>query len=163
VFDRVVVDRQVFDALASDTRVAILKELDERRKTLTELSQKLECNKAAVYKHLSKLVGVGLIKKEEKVHKWIYYSLTWSGKNLLHPERVKITLLLSTAVILLVGTIISAYYYIKEEIADSGAGIAQTQQQSNTFLVFIGFFSISLIFFVLTFFIWRASKKDVKI
>jgi len=73
---KIVIDREVFAALASDTRIEILKQLDERRKTLSEMSRAIGCNKSAIHKHLSKLVEIGLIEKEESDHKWIYYSLT---------------------------------------------------------------------------------------
>jgi hypothetical protein len=33
--------------------------------------------------------------------KWVYYRLTWKGQNVLHPERVKIAILLSAAALAL--------------------------------------------------------------
>jgi len=109
-----VIDRDVFSALASDTRIEILKQLDERRKTLSEMTKNLDCNKSAIHKHLSKLVEAGLVSREESDHKWIYYSLTHKGKSILHPEKFRLTLLLSSAVISLAGAIISALLYLKE-------------------------------------------------
>jgi hypothetical protein len=40
-----------------------------------------------------------LVKKEDTTRKWVYYSLTWKGKNLLHPERVRVMVALATIAI----------------------------------------------------------------
>jgi len=159
VSDKIIIDREVFTALSSDTRIEILKELDERRKTLSELAKKLGCNKSAVYKHLSKLTEAGLVKKEEQVHKWIYYSLTWKGKNILHPERTKLILLLSTAVASLVGALLSAYIYVKERASQSGPGVAQTHPPSYALYFSIIFLFISISFFLLSLFTWKRREK----
>ena len=77
---KVVLDSEVFKALASPTRLAVLRSLDERRKTVTELARDLELNKATVHEHLQLLVATGLIKKrDDEGRKWIYYELTWRG------------------------------------------------------------------------------------
>ncbi len=79
-----------FRVLASDTRIEILKHLDESQLTVSDLSRKLDMNKATVHEHLAKLMGVGLVKKDDSPRKWVYYRLTWKGRNLLHPERVRV-------------------------------------------------------------------------
>lgn len=94
---KVVLDSDAFKALASDTRLEILKALDVRRLTVTELGRVLDLNKATVFEHLKQLTAAGLVKKEDEGRKWIYYRLTWKGKNILHPEDAQIFLLLSTA------------------------------------------------------------------
>lgn len=83
---KVTLDMETFKALASSTRLDVLHALDERRKTLSELSRELDLNKATVHEHLQLLVATGLIKKDDEGRKWIYYSLTWRGQKLLHPE-----------------------------------------------------------------------------
>lgn len=82
--------------LVSDTRIDILKRLDERRKTVTELSRELNLTKATVHEHLSKLFGAGLIRRNDETrHKWVYYELTRKGREILHPhETTKMTILL---------------------------------------------------------------------
>lgn len=89
-----------FRVLASNTRIDILKLLDESQLTVSDISRRLDMNKATVHEHLSKLMEVGLVKKDDSPRKWVYYSLTWKGKNLLHPERVRV--MVSLAVILTV-------------------------------------------------------------
>jgi len=88
--DKVKIDRKTLFALASDTRLEILKKLDERRMTLSELSKTLGLSKTAVKEHLDILLEVGLIIKVDRDRKWVYYELTKKGKNILHPtEKTK--------------------------------------------------------------------------
>lgn len=95
--DKITLDRDAFKALASDTRLDILKSLDQRQKTVTELSRELDLNKATVFEHLEKLAQVELVQKLEDERKWVYYALTWKGRRILHPETITIALLLSTS------------------------------------------------------------------
>ncbi|MEA3198775.1 MAG: hypothetical protein QOE90_203 [Thermoplasmata archaeon] len=97
--DKITLDRAAFKALASDTRLDILKALDARQKTVTELARELDLNKATVFEHLEKLAEVGLIQKieEDVERKWVYWQLSWKGRRLLHPEAITFSLLLSTA------------------------------------------------------------------
>jgi len=97
LLDKITLDREAFKALASDTRLDILKSLDQRQKTVTELSRELDLNKATVFEHLEKLTQVELVQKLEDERKWVYYQLTWKGRRILHPEKITIALLLSTS------------------------------------------------------------------
>lgn len=84
---KITLDADTFRALASSTRLTVLKALDERRKTLTELSRDLALNKATVHEHLQLLTAAGLVRKrDDEGRKWIYYELTWTGQRILHPE-----------------------------------------------------------------------------
>ncbi len=84
---KITLDAETFKALASATRLTVLKALDERRKTLTELSHELQLNKATVHEHLGLLLAAGLIRKrDDEGRKWIYYELTWTGQGILRPE-----------------------------------------------------------------------------
>lgn len=102
---KVVLDSDAFKALASNTRLEILKALDVRRLTVTELGRVLDLNKATVFEHLKQLTAAELVKKEDEGRKWIYYRLTWKGTNILHPENAQILLLLSTAALGMGGSI----------------------------------------------------------
>ncbi len=84
---KVTLDVETFKALASPTRLDVLRALDERRKTLSELAKELELNKATIHEHLQLLVACQLVKKrDDEGRKWIYYELTWQGERLLHPQ-----------------------------------------------------------------------------
>ena len=96
--NKITIDKKALFALASETRIEILKKLDEKRMTLTELSEVLDISKASVKEHLDKLVEAGLIERIDEGRKWVYYELTEKGRRILHPERAtKIFLLLASA------------------------------------------------------------------
>lgn len=94
---KITLDQESFKALASDVRVGILKVLDERRQTVTDLSNLMGLSKPTLLEHLEKLQHAGLVKRMDEGRKWIYYELTDKGKKILHPERVSIVVALSSA------------------------------------------------------------------
>ena len=96
----ITLDQESFKALASEVRVGILKKLDERRQTVTDLSVLLSLSKPTLLEHLEKLQAAGLVKRVDEGRKWIYYELSQKGRKLLHPERVAIVLALSSAGVL---------------------------------------------------------------
>lgn len=100
---RVELDRRSLFALASDTRVEILRSLQPMRRTVSQLSETLSIDKAAVHRHLKKLEEGGLVKRYED-HGFVYYGLSWKARDLMTPgenTRIVITLasLLLTAVL----------------------------------------------------------------
>src|SRR5436853_3169234 len=97
---KITLDQESFRALASDVRVEVLKRLDARRETVTDLSNLLALSKPTLLEHLEKLQSAGLVKRIDEGRKWIYYELTDKGRKILHPERVAITLALGAAVVL---------------------------------------------------------------
>ncbi len=94
---RITLDQESFKALASEVRVDILKKLDERRQTVTDLSNLLGLSKPTLLEHLEKLQAAVLVKRVDEGRKWIYYELSDKGRKVLHPERVSIVLALSSA------------------------------------------------------------------
>jgi DNA-binding transcriptional ArsR family regulator len=101
--EKITLDKEVFKTLASGTRVDILKSLDRRRKTLTELSKQFGMSVSTVKEHLDNLVSVGLIEQKDEGYKWKYYELTRKGKDILHPEDKKIWILLSISAVAMIG------------------------------------------------------------
>ena len=102
---KVTLDMNTFKALASDSRLDILRSLDGKKLSLNDISKVTKLNKATLHEHLVKLNQAGLVKKYEREgHKWVYYKLTWKGEGLLHPENTRIVVMFSiTFVSLLVG------------------------------------------------------------
>lgn len=93
-------DMETFKALASDTRIDILKELAERKKTVTELAEVLNLSKSTTHEHLLRLTEADLVRKIESSNKWIYYTLTEKGFDLIQPsKRKKVILILSSALL----------------------------------------------------------------
>jgi DNA-binding transcriptional ArsR family regulator len=94
---RVELDKKSLFALASDTRVDILKSLQPMRRTVTQLAESLGIDKAAVHRHLKKLEEGGLVKRYED-HGFVYYGLSWKARDLMSPtENTKVIVLLSSS------------------------------------------------------------------
>ncbi|MFH1294800.1 MAG: winged helix-turn-helix domain-containing protein [Candidatus Aenigmatarchaeota archaeon] len=96
--EKITLDIKAFRTLASDSRIAILKSLDERRRTLTELSKKFNLSASTVKEHMEKLIEAELIRMVDDGHKWKYYELTSKGRQILHPGTTKIWVLLAISV-----------------------------------------------------------------
>ena len=75
--------RAEFKALSSDTRTQIIKFLNERNYTLSEISKKLELSAPTVKQHLEILENSEIIIQLDSGHKWKYYTLTKKGKILV--------------------------------------------------------------------------------
>ncbi|MDD3492378.1 MAG: winged helix-turn-helix domain-containing protein [Candidatus Thermoplasmatota archaeon] len=123
---KVTLDQTSLTALASETRIGILKQLDQRPMTTSELSRALDLSKPTILQHLEKLDGARLVTKKEQGKKWIYYQLTSKAKNILHPERVKISFLLSLAVASALGAVLALWRYLAE-----GAPVYRTLSQDS--------------------------------
>ncbi|MEW5760504.1 MAG: ArsR family transcriptional regulator [Candidatus Thermoplasmatota archaeon] len=127
----ITLDRKTFRVLASETRIAILKALDEKQKTISDLARELGMNKATVFEHLEQMADVGLVKRAEEEErlttikpqpaleeqygpprKWVYYRLTWKGRNILHPERVRIAILLCGLLTIFILSLVYVSYSI---------------------------------------------------
>jgi DNA-binding transcriptional ArsR family regulator len=108
---KITLDQDTFKVLASETRIEILKVLEKSQLTVSDLSRVLNMSKATLFEHLDKMVRVGLIKKKEDHRKWVYYRLSWKGKNILHPQRTKIAIVLGISVTFLI--IISIFYTLQ--------------------------------------------------
>ncbi len=95
--DEITLDKEVFKALAGDTRVSVLKSLLERRKTQSELAKELSLAAPTIKDHLDILLKAGLVREMDDGHKWKYIELTVKGKSLLQPSDKRIMVLLGTS------------------------------------------------------------------
>ena len=126
---KVTLDINAFKALASDTRLDILRTLDGKKMSLKDISNATNLNKATLHEHLSKLNEAGLIKKKEREgHKWVYYRLSWKGESLLHPENTKIVVLFTTTFIALWAGIIQMIWYVRGRMTDIGSYLYYSQK-----------------------------------
>ena len=115
--EKISIDKKALFALASETRIEILRKLDEKRMTLTEMAEELGISKPAVKKHITKLEEVGLIRKRDEGRKWIYYELTPKGRQILHPEsRTKIILMLFSAIVALIGGLFEILRFVSKPV-----------------------------------------------
>ncbi len=90
-----------FKALSSESRTKILKMLDERNHTLSELAAKTGMAAPTVKQHASVLVQSGLIELRDEGRKWKYYALTKKGKDIVNAKsnNTNILLILSSAIL----------------------------------------------------------------
>ncbi len=105
---RIVLDDKSFKALSADSRISIMKSLNERRRTLSELSQKLDLGNSTIKEHCDILVNAELIKQMDEGRKWKYYELTQKGKQIITPnlmEEVKVLIVLCFGVFAIGGII----------------------------------------------------------
>lgn len=107
--DKITLDRETFRALAVETRVEILKRLEERKLTLTDLSQKLNMSPSTVKEHLDRLVSAGLIEIIPGDTKWKYYKLTRKGRGILNPHETKVWFILAVSLISLVAVVYNLF------------------------------------------------------
>ena len=82
----VALDRDDLAALSSNVRVAILKSLDTRPMTMSELADGLGLSRSTVHEHLGVLADADLV-THENVRKWRDYTLTKRARQVLHPGR----------------------------------------------------------------------------
>lgn len=92
-------DSRAFKALSSQTRVALLKKLVGKPRSLTALAQELGLSVQATDEHLRKLADAGLVEKDKK-NKWAYYRLTPAGQSLVQPDRQPVYLMLAVSLLL---------------------------------------------------------------
>jgi len=120
---KVTLDMNSFKALASDTRLNILKTLDGKKMSLKDISKATGLNKATLHEHLTKLTEAGIVKRKEREgHKWVYYKLTWKGEGLLHPENTRIVILFSVTFVALAAGITQFINYLRFRTSNLSMG-----------------------------------------
>lgn len=98
------ISKNLLKSLTVDTRVDILKSLENRPMTASELSRSLGKHVTTVSEHLNLLKNSDLIERIERPgRKWIYYKLTRSGKQVLHPRPYKLVFMFSIVIFCIIG------------------------------------------------------------
>lgn len=106
---KVELDKRSLFALASDTRLDILKALQANRRTVSQLADLLSIDKAAVHRHLKKLEEGGFVVRTED-HGFVYYGLSWKARDILTPnDNTKIVLLLTCSLVCVIGMVAVVY------------------------------------------------------
>ncbi len=119
-------DKETFKALASGTRVDILKLLGQRRHMQTEIAAVLGLSTPTVKEHLDALEKAGLVERHEEGRKWKYYSLSKKGKGVLNPEEMKIWIVLSLFIFSVVGGIWTFFKSFAQAVAPEAQMMAKT-------------------------------------
>jgi DNA-binding transcriptional ArsR family regulator len=119
---RITLESNTFKALSAKSRVDILKHLNHRKYTQSELAQLLSMKVPSVKEHLTELEKAELVKKLDEGRKWKYYELTHKAKSILHPEEKQIFIALGVFVLSAIGT---GYLFLKESFGVSYSSFAE--------------------------------------
>jgi len=103
--ENIQLSRSLLKTMVVDTRADILKLLEDRQMTASEISRALNKHVTTVSEHLEVLKESGLVERLERPgHKWIYYKLTKDANRILHPTSYnKWAIILSISLILVFG------------------------------------------------------------
>ena len=172
---KVSLDLDSFKALASETRLDILRTLDGKKMSLKDITQATKLHKMTLYEHLNKLVSAGFIKRiEREGHKWVYYKLTWKGASLLHPENTRIVVMFSITIIsLFFGLISFIAFMIQEPVRTmasndnffipvrvvKGAEESASELSTSPIFLYIGIILLIVFFSLLVVSVWRYRKN----
>ena len=106
-------DRGDIAALSSDVRVVILKSLDTRPMTMSELADGLGLAKSTIHEHLTVLADADLV-THESARKWRDYTLTERGRRILHPGRDhRIIIILGTSFAAMTAGVLCVTSYLR--------------------------------------------------
>ena len=161
---KVSLDIDSFKALASETRLDILKTLDGKKMNLNEITKATNLHKMTLHEHLSKLTSAGFIKKiEREGHKWVYYKLSWKGQSLLHPENTRIVVMFSMTIISLLFGIFSFFVYIGQQSVTLQKELLTSPRSApmseNPFFMYLTVIFITIFSMLLLVSIWRYKKN----
>ena len=107
--DELKVSKNLLKTLTVDTRTDILKTLEKRPMTASELSRKLGKHVTTVSEHLNLLRNFDLVERVERPgRKWVYYKLTKPAEKILHPTSYRWSFVL--LVVLL--SFVSGWYFL---------------------------------------------------
>jgi len=161
---KVSLDIDSFKALASETRLDILRALDGKQMNLNEMTKVTNLHKMTLHEHLSKLTSAGFIKRiEREGHKWVYFKLSWKGQSLLHPENTRIVVMFSMTFFSLLFGIITFIFYIRQlSISRSQELLTAPKSGSmgtDPFLLYLTVIFIIIFSTLLTVSVWRYKKN----
>ncbi len=127
------ITKKTIKALASDTRLEILKMLAGRRKISADIAKQLRLAPSTVNEHMKILEQAGLVKRKDTGHKWIYFEITDSGRNLVQPRSpVQFILILSLGIVMiLVGGIRSILGPVKTRAFAAENVLSKTVQSGD--------------------------------
>ncbi len=99
------VSKNLMRTLTVDTRTNILKALEKRPMTASELSRKLDKHVTTVSEHLDVLKNTDLVERVERPgRKWVYYRLTKPAQKILHPTSYRWSFIFLVAFLSFVGS-----------------------------------------------------------
>ena len=165
---KVNLDIESFKALASETRLDILRVLDGKKMSLNEITKATNLHKMTLHEHLSKLTSAGFIKRiEREGHKWVYYKLSWKGQGLLHPENTRIVVMFSMTFFSLFFGIFTFIYHLSQQtlyqVREQGVLSDSTSKSlsvtGDPFFLYLTVIFLIIFSTLLTISLWRYKKN----
>ncbi|MGP8320198.1 MAG: ArsR/SmtB family transcription factor [Methanosarcinaceae archaeon] len=155
----IVLDQQKFEALSSEIRINILKSLDNRPMTVSELSIEIGSAKSTLHNNLHILKDTGLIDIRKDKRKWVYYELTLEGIYLLHMDyaehpdeqnQFKIFIVLGIAVVASIGSglMLLLDFLARNTMENSEYIDSVSNTNEHTMKIVLFFFLILLLYFL---------------
>lgn len=121
----VTLDRDDIAALSSDARVAILKTLDSRPMTVSELADGLGLARSTVHEHLAVLADSDLV-THENTRKWRDYTLTKRARWILHPGKDRrIIFLLGTSLVAMTAGVLCVTSFLRGFVVQGGSVVRE--------------------------------------
>ncbi len=124
---RIGLDQQTLKALAAETRVKMLKLLDKKPLTQSDLASELKMSLPTIGEHLQALAHADLVEREETTRKWKYYSLTQKARILLHPNTTTIWFVLGLFLFSAAATFLSAINYFTSPVFERQMVVAKAE------------------------------------
>jgi DNA-binding transcriptional ArsR family regulator len=118
-----IVDKDILKVLAVDTRIEIMKQLQQGSRTPSDISKRLHKRDSTIVEHLDALVKAGLVKKvEQPGKKWVFYTLTEKGYGVMSSKSRRLIILLGTSVLALAGGFMSLGTYASQSRGEFASG-----------------------------------------
>ena len=134
---KVEIDKQALFALASDSRIEILKALGPQRRTVTQLADSLGIDKAAVHRHLKKLEEGGFVVRDED-HGFVYYGLSWKARDIISPgENTKIVIVFASGWLMVAGAFIAIWAGLSRMALRDGEAMQGSNATANDWSPFL--------------------------
>ena len=134
---KVEIDKQALFALASDSRIEILKALGPQRRTVTQLADSLGIDKAAVHRHLKKLEEGGFVVRDED-HGFVYYGLSWKARDIISPgENTKIVIVFASGWLMVAGAFIAIWAALSRMELRGGEAMNGSNATANDWSPFL--------------------------
>lgn len=109
-----VIEFNEISGLDSENRLKILKILNGKRATISELSRSLNVSKSTTLYHILRLSEIGFVNRlDNGERKWVYYELSRKGRTVIQTKKITVGLLLSSSVLSLIAGILQVERYIE--------------------------------------------------
>jgi DNA-binding transcriptional ArsR family regulator len=121
----ITLDRDDITALDSDVRIAILKTLDSRSMTVSELADELGLARSTVHEHPAVLADADLV-THENARKWRDYGLTKRARRILHPGKDhRIIFLLGTSLVAMTAGVLLVASFLRGFAVQGGSVVRE--------------------------------------